>query len=427
MVFLFYLQTALLAVLVWVAGLLYFPWFQVDPYEYPKVVFFIVATGLLTIVNLIHRFFDETSREGFSCHKLPIEIRLLLLVVVGEILAFIFSTNHLHSLLGDLYRFQGLIVELTTVVYFLNVVYVFLYLPDVFRRRFFVLVSIAALVSAAVSLSPFLFEHSFFMLETFENRVYGALGNPNYLALYLATLIPFFGLYFNSRSKIFRFGSVLSVGFLLVILFLTGSRSAWMSLLFGLFVISIMVARRMKVFRMLMAVLVLFLVILGGLLFQHFHETQVLQRLSFSKNNLGSIMTRVYLQEAGLKLFLERPFFGTGQEMVMDNIEPYLPEYLKANDIFYIDRTHNEFLDILVMQGLVGFIPFLLFWSFLIWSAIIYYMSLKQDTIFLVCLCAVLIIFSNYAVNFAVISGNILLYIFAGYLVAMRYKICNQK
>lgn len=429
---LIHLQAILLGVLVWAAGVLFVPSFAIDPYEYPKALFFIVTVGLLTIVSLAHWFW---VKRDFSWRNVPLEVKLLSGVVLAQCLAFLFSTDHFHSLLGAPYRFQGLIAQLTIAGYFLNVVYLFRHLPSTLRRRFFRWVVGAAVVSALLSLTPFIFADSFFALGSFQNRIYGALGNPNYLAIYLAALIPFLGLFFRSKSRVVQGMALVSGVMLLGVLFLTGSRSAWVSLLFGLFFVSVLVAWKKRAFRMLALVLCVLALIAGVFFFQRLHETKLLHRLSLTKDNVGSVMTRVYLQEAGLKLFLERPVFGTGQEMVMTHIEPYLPEYLKVNRIFYIDRTHNELLDILVMQGLVGFLAYIVFWGVLVWRAAKYYVysrAFRDDVFseqtFLFSLAAVVNIHANYAMNFSVISANILLYLFAGYLVAVqdRHEFANK-
>ncbi|MFA7278390.1 MAG: hypothetical protein WC101_05435, partial [Candidatus Gracilibacteria bacterium] len=92
-------------------------------------------------------------------------------------------------------------------------------------------------------------------------------------------------------------------------------------------------------------------------------------------------------------------------------------------------RTHNEFLDVLVMQGLVGFLAYILFWGILLWRACKYYLQSSGESAFLFSIAAIVIIHLNYAMNFAVVSANILLYLFAGYVVALRNqaeKIANK-
>lgn len=421
------LQAAILGVLVWAGGLLFLPLYVTDPFEYPKAMAFIVIVGLLTMLTLAHAI---SSEKSVSWKSFPLEVKLLFGVIAAQFLAFVFSTNSSISLLGAPFRFQGLIAQLTLAVYFLNVVYIFRYFrPNDSRKTFFVWLVGAGVVSALVSLTPFVVDYPFFDLEGFQNRVFGALGNPNYLAVYLTGIIPFLGLFFSHKSWWIRVVSVAALLLLLAVLFLTGSRSAWLSLVLGLFFVSILVVLKQKSWRMLVMILSVVVLLVGVFLFQRFYETDLLHRFSLTKDNVGSVSTRGYLQEAGLKLFLERPVFGTGQEMVIDHIEPYLPEYLKSNDIFYIDRTHNEFLDVLVMQGLVGFLAYILFWGILLWRACKYYLQSSGDGAFLFSIAAIVIIHLNYAMNFAVVSANILLYLFAGYVVALRNqaeKIANK-
>jgi putative inorganic carbon (HCO3(-)) transporter len=148
--------------------------------------------------------------------------------------------------------------------------------------------------------------------------------------------------------------------------------------------------------------------------------------LSLSKPNITSISTRLYLQKAGLKLFLDNPVLGTGQENITNNIEPYLPEYLKTNEIFFIDRTHNEFLDIAVTQGLIGFIAYVTFWGYIMIKSVRHYFTSKNPShqkIFIYILAGILALHIYYIMNFTTISSEVLLYSMAGYLMAeMSHK-----
>lgn len=423
------LQAVILGVLIWAAALFYAPWFYVDSFEYPKAILFIIATGLLTILTLAQRISDGTPS---SWKKLPVELKLLCGVVIAELIVFAFSTDRSMSLSGAPYRFQGLIAQLTLAAYFLNVVHIFQNFPppsspSSIRRIFFGWLVGSAVVTAIVSLLPFFVDVSFLDISAFRYRAYGTFGNPNYLAVFLIGLIPPMTLFFNSTSRTIRAISGIGFGIVFIALFLTGCRSAWIGLILGLLVIAVLVARKKKMYRMLLVV-GLIMVLAGGIfVFQRFNETQIFHRLSLTEDNVGSVTTRVYLQKAGLQLFLEHPVLGTGQEAIAGRIESYLPEYLKENRVFYIDRTHNEFLDVLVMQGVIGFIAYMLFWIALLWNAVRHYFYAKyrkneidHERIFLFSIASVLAILAYYGMNFSTISGNILLYMFAGYLVAGR-------
>lgn len=421
------IQSAVLAVAIWAAALLFVPQFWEDPFEYPKAIFFIVCTGILTIMS-VARAIMVGHRPTWK--TLSIEVKIFLGVVIAELLAFAFSVDRSMSLQGAPYRFQGLIAQLVIAAYLLNVVSIFRSFTETDRRRFFGWLLGSAMVASVVSLLPFYPEFPYFNLLSFSNRVFGTFGNPNYLAVFLIGLMPFLGLFFRSKSRTVQAIASLSAAVMTVVLFLTGCRSAWIGLIIGLVVVATLKAIKRRSFKLLITMGLIMICIGGVFFYQRIHETKVFHRLSLTEDNVGSVNTRIFLQEAGLKLFTERPIFGSGQETIAGRIEPYLPEYLKANDIFYIDRTHNEFLDILVMQGVVGFIPLMAFWIVLIIHAMLYYLRKKfkkteedREEIILYVLAGVLGILAYYGMNFATVSANMLLYLLAGYLVAEMYEV----
>ncbi|MCX6733732.1 MAG: O-antigen ligase family protein [Candidatus Peregrinibacteria bacterium] len=426
------LQATILGILVWAAALFFAPWFYIDSFEYPKAIFLIIATGLLTVITLAQLILGNAP---FSWKKIPIEIKLLGGMVFAECIAFAFSTNHSLSLAGAPYRFQGLIGELTLAVFFLNAIHIFRNLLNAPAQKktsplrdFFAWVVGSAVITSCVSLLPFFIDTSFLSLAAFKNRAYGTFGNPNYLAVFLIGLTPLLSIFFASKYRIVRAIAYISFAIILVTLFLTGCRSAWIALIAGLVVAAILTIKKKRSYKMLLIISIIIAIMISIFVFQRYNETKIFHRLSLTEDNTGSVTTRLYLQEAGLKLFLTRPVFGIGQDTIVDQIEPYLPEYLKANSVFYIDRTHNEFLDVLVMQGMVGFLAYISFWVVLIWNAMKHYLHKKykkdesdREKIFLLCLASILAILLYYAMNFATISGNILLYLLAGYIIAEQY------
>ncbi|MFA6549874.1 MAG: O-antigen ligase family protein [Candidatus Gracilibacteria bacterium] len=356
---------------------------------------------------------------------MPLEIKLLGLIVIAELFAFIFSVDKATSLVGASYRFQGLIIQLVAIIYFLNAVYIFQKLENSDRTDFFKWLISISVIASCLALIPYFIDIRIFSLSNFGSRVYGTLGNPNYLALLLIAIIPFFGLFSEFKSKISRILIAIGLLITLITLFLTGSRSAWVALIFGLLIASILVVIKKKKYKMLVIVFAIIFIVVGIFTFQKYQNTQIFHRFSMTEDSTGSVTTRLYLQKAGLELFIKHPIFGIGQETIAGQIEPYLPEYLKSNHIFYIDRTHNEFLDILVTQGLAGFIAYMVFWIVLLWNAIKNYLNIRDsnvihEKILLFAITAIIAIHANYAMNFATISGNILLYLFAGYIVANK-------
>lgn len=69
---------------------------------------------------------------------------------------------------------------------------------------------------------------------------------------------------------------------------------------------------------------------------------------------------RFDIWESAVDIFLEKPLFGVGHNTVLAFVEEELPDsYLINNDHMDFSSMHNTFLDVLVAQGIVGFLLYL--------------------------------------------------------------------
>lgn len=90
-------------------------------------------------------------------------------------------------------------------------------------------------------------------------------------------------------------------------------------------------------------------------------SNSILRRLATIEFSGGTIETRMVGWRAAWLGFKEHPIFGVG----MDNYNTVFNKYFTANYYLiapsepYFDRSHNALLDVLVMNGLVGFVIFL--------------------------------------------------------------------
>jgi len=171
----------------------------------------------------------------------------------------------------------------------------------------------------------------------------------------------------------------------------------------------------------MLAVTVLLVVLgIGGIILQQSNPIPSLERLSVKSENLTSLKTRLSLWKAGTQLFLSRPLTGFGQDAIKNNIEPYLPDRLKANDVFYIDRTHSELIDILVTRGFFSFIGYVGFFLTILWKSIRRFALEKSlDEYFSAATIALFTLLLFQSVNFSTITSNILLYFLGGYLLSI--------
>ncbi len=71
---------------------------------------------------------------------------------------------------------------------------------------------------------------------------------------------------------------------------------------------------------------------------------------------------------SGLDIFLKNPIVGVSRENIVAYALENMPDtYIVNNTQMHFDSMHNLYVDIIVSQGLLGFIPFMLF---LLFSAI---------------------------------------------------------
>lgn len=417
------------------------PWLTTDVFEFPKLLVLVFGVSAFSIVNLIDVFRSHGTQKSFS---FPGAFLFLGIFVAGNVLAYLLSPNQEISLAGAPLRFQGFLTNIYYVLLALNVFYFFSKHPEIKTRRIFnwLLWILAAVCITA--LLPYIFSLSFFKVNLFSNRAFGTLGNPNYLAIFLASITPF--AFFLVSPKKWYFW--LLIALLLLTLFLTGSRSAWISAVGGFLLLGCIRAFIHKKYKIIVSTVAAIFILGALVIFQSRIQTQasqqlgLLERFSIQSERDTSLKTRFLLWRAGLRLFVSRPFTGYGQDNIKGHIEAYVPEYLKANDVFFIDRTHSEFIDVLVTLGIIGFAGYAGFLLWIFWGCLRFLIKnasaqrereqgeqsgsagcepkraykINSPPCFLASFASLNILILFHAVNFSTITSNVLLYSIAGYL-----------
>jgi O-antigen ligase len=192
----------------------------------------------------------------------------------------------------------------------------------------------------------------------------GTFNNPNLFAgvliLFTPLLIPF--LTFPEIRKR-RIALIVLLICAVSVLFLTSCRSAYIGFVFSLFIGSWIYTRyfvedrRIRKKIILITVILIILIISIALLLP-----SVRHKIS---RNITQGETRLFLFPAAFKMWLQsaRSFFiGNG----IGSFRRLLPQYglawqLNSSTIKSWHAVHNEYLELLLESGIVGFIPFILF------------------------------------------------------------------
>ncbi len=186
-------------------------------------------------------------------------------------------------------------------------------------------------------------------------RPYSTFPHPNVLAGFL-TLAAIF-IFFSKFSKITKF-TILSV--LIFGLFLTFSRSAWLSLS----VAGVIVAAFKFSWQKVLAGVIVFLLAVA-ILQTIFPQNPLTSRFSqLGENDIHSAVLRKKLAKTAAKMFFESPIAGVGPA----NFIPNLPRFWDYEEtIRFLQPVHNVPLLILAETGIVGAagFGFLLFGTFL--------------------------------------------------------------
>ncbi len=394
----------MLTVLAWGAALVFNPYAAVYMFELPKFQFLFWMVIILSLFNAF-RF------RKIEIPRVPPHLVFLFLFLIANFVSYSFSVEPGVSFMGLRDRYQGL---LTYVLYVLLSMNVFLIVKDFKFNDYNKLakyIGLGTLVVALFAMSPYIFKLYIFDPINYYGRIYGTLGNPNFLASYLVFGFPFM-LYAFQLYKPNRYFKYAILFLTIYAIYLTGSRSAWLVLLFAYGVY--LFAAGSKLFKKFLTG-----VFVAGLLVVSYNVLNLdfNQRLSLNVENLTSVDTRFDLWTAGVEAIGDRPFFGYGQDTTYKFIDYYLPEDLRANNVFFIDRVHNEFLDLSLNLGLVGGFIYLALIFFCLRDL---YRIMKKGGVFVTPLFVSLLALTVYHfLNFSTITSNIVLYLNIGICLAV--------
>jgi len=201
------------------------------------------------------------------------------------------------------------------------------------------------------------------------DRIISTLGNSAYVAIYLV-FNAFFAIFLWSRSQS-RWLKMYYAAVAVIDLFafnLAGTRGTMLGILAGMVIVGLFYIVLGKKQKCKIAIAAILIIVPLFFTYIFLHPDSKLTQSSFLLKRMaditlsgGTVETRFIGWRAAGKGFLEHPIFGVG----MDNYYVVFNKYFNSNYYLYaasepyFDRSHNAFLDVLVMNGAVGFIIFL--------------------------------------------------------------------
>lgn len=181
-------------------------------------------------------------------------------------------------------------------------------------------------------------------------RVVGLLGNPAYLATCINLSLPWAWYLFLKGGR-WRWMLLLPIGAMIAGVYFCMNRSAWAGLVLALIVMALLIRRFRRIF--------LLMVLIGGILAATYWavivtSATVRERLQAQ----GPIEYRAETWNVALRMIREHLAFGVGYEnfQFFYRRYGYWDIYLRA-----LPTPHNTYFWVLLMGGLMAFIPFMVF------------------------------------------------------------------
>lgn len=312
---------------------------------------------------------------------------VVFILVLG--LATIFSHSPYCGFFGSYVRKMGYLTWLHFFVFFL--VLFFNLTPKRINRVFYVIIAATGIAVLYGFLQ--IFGLDFFRWSespSFGHRVFSTFGQPNFLASWLLLTLPVVlwavfsakgGTASGRRLNLMRPVFVCLLFLSLFVFILTQSRGGWFGFYLSFFFFVVVFSRRKKKKNLAVLLLTFFLFSTAFLGFLNASPLAVRQgdnplivRLKTLSNLSGAGKLRLIWWRNSIDLIGQKPWLGYGPETQEMNFAGYYqPEYAVLEGINQMpDRAHNDFLDTLLISGILG----LLSYVFLIVSA--FWLGLKR-------------------------------------------------
>lgn len=318
----------------------------------------------------VYIFSNGAWRDIFNFKN---KLFLVLSIFTGAfLLSTIFSLDNYRSFWGTFFRFGGFFTWLHLFVFFLILAAFFKSKGSWLKLFNYILginffICLIFIFQKLTLLNNIKFLQFTALAQADLFRPGSTLDNPIFLATYLI-FGSFISLYllaadFSFKKKILYGGLFILQSLVLI---LTLSRGAFLGWLIGVLIyfiyelVKFIKNRKENVSKKLIYFLAVGLIILIVLPFL-FSDKMSLSRLAdFSA---VSNKNRLMVWQIAVQSFFEKPFFGWGAENFYVSFNKHFnPEFFSNFSVgneSWFDRTHNNYLDILVAHGIVGFASYL--------------------------------------------------------------------
>lgn len=342
-----------------------------SPYEFPKFIFFAVTVELLAIFFALYWFFSKNKEGIFP--KMDIGVLFVLSFGVINLISDLFGINPINSIFGNNFRHQGLITLLSGIVVFLSLRSPLLFkkMLPVFRKTVLASAFLISLFAIWQIIQINIFHN--YNIATYNGRIVGTLGNPNFLGGYLVMLLPFVIWYPQKINKLLRLVIIFAI---ILTIFYTNSTASFIAVavLLTIYFFRVFLSIKIPLPKTIIVLVLILLFWIGSKnitsdqsfilknekrCFENWPNTFPLKFITDIRKTSNIFFkrdspcdSRFLIWTTGLNALSQRPILGFGQE----NFESLMPK----GKMYIVDNAHNIFLETAISSGIVGLLFYLL-------------------------------------------------------------------
>lgn len=354
---------------------------------------------------------------------------LVMSIVFMIFLSTVFSKTPILNFFGSYERGQGLVQWLFYFCFFL------LLLISLTSKRVKIisylvlisgiLVSIYSLFQIA-GLDPIFgdFDPHFFG----NRRIFATLGNPDFLAQYLAPLVPltFFLIVEKSHPLFWKFAGIFSFLLFVAVIIFTQSRASALGLFVGIGLLALLwLKQKIGVKKVVISIIGLLLTAVVLFNISSIRNLPLINRLLPTTQNLQSLQSRIAIWDGTIDLILRNPLFGIGPDAFgVRSLETLNPKvYLFEADLNIVpDRPHNDILEYALIGGIPAMLLFLVLYGWIFKKTFNGFLKNEQFTLQRALLLGLIILFIQNLFSFSGTSHYLIFFAFLASIIALETR-----
>ncbi len=360
---------------------------QWGEYNLVKIIILLICGLVLLVTTLI-----RIDKLKFDKTDIPI-----LIFGALAILSAIFSKDINKSLLGETNRYEGLLTIITYILIYYNSKYYFKN-----YKKFITILSVIYILISIFAIIQLYVGNNIKLPPIFSKGACGTFGNTNFMGSFVSLILPAFilGSVFRNQ-KIYYIGSIASFSAMLA----CTARSSFVAFLVSIIlIITYLIIKRNKKYWKRFSILILSFILCFTIINLTDKNKRVNNKISRTGADIEQAVStglsdkmasgRIGIWKITIKLIGKTPILGCGVDALSSGLEQELPEE-NTNFIIkshvYIDKAHNEYLQIAATMGIPALIAYLIFIGIILIKGIEKMLKHKVITIYTIIIISYLI------------------------------------